>query len=76
MCSQQNHTTARGRSWTALFLVVLTFALLLPFIGNAEGEGGVVPNPIPPPPNGEGQSIPDTTFLTPDSGDSTFYYVD
>ncbi len=76
MCSQSNHRNLKGQLFTALLLIILGCAILLPLIGTAEDGGGDLPIPAPPPPNGEGQIMPDTTYILPGGEDSTFYYVD
>jgi len=49
-----------------------TGAVINGFLISAEGDGGDTPTPAPPP-NGEGQTISDTTFIFLGGEDSTFY---
>ena len=72
MSCQSNYSIARGRSLTAILLIVLICTLFIPFLISAEGDGGDTPTPAPPP-NGEGQTISDTTFMFLGGEDSTFY---
>lgn len=69
MFSQKKLRTPFGQLSAILLLVVLAFILLVPFVGIAEDNGPVVPDPIPPT-TSQGFLLPDSLIFIPEGGDS------